>query len=220
MSDSRAYKRFLATYARGYGMVSQSAKLWCHLNDVEEEITLEQYNKLPFISECGRSGIVATVAAFDDYFTSRFSECVTPILKCEGPTDGLIVLLAEAGMDLKAALELLHMKRPHRRIRSLIDSHFSEYTTQKFHVIDELYSAIGLPDICENAQKKAKRKNLKISVQHLIRRRHLIVHSGDTDRHNKLRKVDPKDTMKRMQNMKALVKNIEDIVVNRMKRCK
>jgi len=220
MAESPAFKIFNNTYNRGYSMITKSVKILKLLESLPADPTVAQYNKSTYSSESGRAGIVTVVAAFDNYFTSRFSECVTPILKKEGPTEGLIELLDMAGLDLKGALELLHMQRPHRRIRNLVDNHFSEYTTQKFHVIDNLFLSIGLKDFTSNVEKKAKRSTLNVSIQKLIRRRHVIVHCGDINTHGKIRKIDPYDTKKRMQNIKLFVTKAEELISSRMKKRK
>ncbi len=216
MSNSKAHKDFLATYDRGYKMIRRSIDLLKALGELEDDPSCEDYNRSEFITEAGRSGVVTVVAAFDRYFTTRFSECVTPVLKKEGATDGIVELLDKAGLDLKGALELLHATRPHRKIRNLINTHFSDFTTQKFHVIDDLFRAIGLVDFSDNVQSKARRTQLKVSIEHLIRRRHVIVHAGDLNSHGRLRPLDPYDAMRRAQNVKLFVGKAEEIIICRL----
>ncbi|MDF7809532.1 HEPN domain-containing protein [Pontiellaceae bacterium B12219] len=218
MAQQTAITRFVQVYYRGQNMVQTSLDFYNALNKTSGIVPVDKFNQNNFYPEVCRGGIVTVVAAFDAYFTFRFSECVVPLLKKEGPSDGLVKLLSDAGMDLHAALGLLHMARPYRRIRSLVESHFSEYTTQKFTVIDELYLALGLKNFTDNVQKKSKRKTLKSSVQHLIRRRHAIVHSGDIDRHGKARMIDPYQILKKMDDAKKFVDNAELIVNSRMKK--
>lgn len=220
MTDSKAYADFLGTYDRGYKMIRRSVDLHKALHTSAVDPTCTEYNKSDFIADAGRSGVVTVVAAFDRYFTSRYAECVTPILKKEGPTPGLIELLERAGLDLKGALELLHAKRPHRKIRNVINAHFSDFTTQKFHVIDDLFKSIGLIDFSQNVQGKARRKQLTVSIEHLIRRRHVIVHAGDLNAHSKLRPLDPYDSMKRAQNVKLFVGKAEELICDRLKKRK
>ncbi len=201
-------------------MVDRSIKLYRAINDLEDDPTVDQYNDGDFIADAGGAGIVTVIAAFDRYFTTRFSECVVPILKKEGPSEGLLKILADAGLDLKGALGLLHMQRPHRRIRTLVDDHFSDYTTQKFHVIDDLFKSIGIANLTVNAEKKAKKKILRTSVEKLVRRRHVIVHAGDVDSRGNLRALDPYDALKRIDNVKLLVEKADEIIEKRLQKCK
>jgi len=201
-------------------MVDGSIKLCRATKKHKDDPTIEQYNDGNFIAVVGRAGIVTVIAAFDRYFTTRFSECVVPILKNEGPSDGLLKILAAAGLDLKGALGLLHIQRPHRRIRTLVDNHFSDYTTQKFHVIDELFKSIGIANLTANAEKKAKKKTLRTSIEGLVRRRHVIVHVGDVDIRGNLRVLYPYDALKRIDHVKFLVENANEIIENRLQKCK
>lgn len=217
---SKALETFITTHNRGRSIVERSIKLYRIANHLQSDPTIDQYNDGEFISDAGRSGIVTVVAAFDRYFTTRFSECVVPILKKEGPSDGLLKILSAAGLDLKGALSLLHMQRPHRRIRALVDDHFSDYTTQKFHVIDDLFKSIGILSLTENAEKKARKKRLRVSIERLVRRRHVIVHAGDVDRRGNLRDLDPYDSLKRIDNVKILIERADEIIENRLRRCR
>lgn len=73
-------------------------------------------------------------------------------LKRRRATDDLTALLFEAGLDTKAALEMLTMQRPYRRIRTLVESYLSKYTTQKQEVIDKLFLVYGVKGLCKTAQ--------------------------------------------------------------------
>lgn len=215
---SKALTTFLETHARGKSMVDLSIRLYQAANDLDGNPTVKQYNDGDFIADAGRAGIVTVVAAFDRYFTTRFSECVVPILKKEGPSDGLLKILADAGLDLKGALGLLHMRRPHRRIRALVDDHFSDYTTQKFHVIDDLFKSIGIVNLTVNAERKAKKKRLRIAIERLVRRRHVIVHAGDVDSRGRLRSLDPYDALKRIEGVRLLIEKADEIIENRLRK--
>lgn len=200
-------------------MAFRSMELFKALYETKHKVTVGEYNKSEFIAEAGRAGIVIAVAAFDRYFTTRFAECVTPILRREGPSDGLIDLLGKAGLDLKGALGLLHADRPYRRIRNLIVEHFSELTTQKFRVIDDLFRTIGLSDFSVNVEKRARRKQLRKSIEKLVKRRHAIVHEGDLNSHGRLTSVDPYQVLKRLDHIKIFVESAEFLISNRMKKC-
>ena len=79
------------------------------------------------VADLLRSGLVFSVAAMDSYFTARFAELLVPFLKKHGPTDGLVTLLDDAGLDTREALEMIEMARPYRRVRTLMDSYFDRY---------------------------------------------------------------------------------------------
>lgn len=220
LMSSNALDTFDVTQARGKVMAERSVKLAQALLKLPAKPTVPEYNRAEYVADLGRSGIVTAVAAFDRYFTTKFAECVVPVLRHEGPTDGLLKILSNAGLDLKGALGLLHMDRPHRRIRTLISVHLSDFTTQKFHVIDDLFSALGVTKLSQHAQSKAKKKRLKLSIEGLIRRRHVIVHAGDVDSRGKLRPLNPYDAVTRINNLKLLVECADEIINSRMRRCK
>jgi hypothetical protein len=71
----------------------------------------------------GRASIVLAVSAMDQFFTRRYCELLVPFLKKHGPTDGLVDMLGSAGFDVREALIAIRMKRPYRRIRTLIEAH-------------------------------------------------------------------------------------------------
>lgn len=215
-----AFDTFKVTHERGKVMMERSVKLAAAVQKLAKKPSVEEYNHVEYVPDLGRSGIVTAVAALDRYFTTKFAECVVPVLKHEGPSDGLLKILANAGLDLKGALGLLHMERPHRRINTLIRQHLSEFTTQRFIVIDELFRSLGIVDLSLHAQNKSKRKKLKVSIEGLIRRRHVIVHEGDVDKRGKLKRLDPYDAVKRIENIRVIVECAEEIVNSRLKKCK
>ena len=133
------------THARGLQMVTSSVDLWKILygpdRENSAEPTIEQYNAQPELADMGRAGIVIGVSAFDDFFTRRFSECVVPVIKSGNANKPLIEFLGRCGLDVTAALALLTMERPYRRIRKLVDDGLERKTTQKFDTIDKLFNA-------------------------------------------------------------------------------
>lgn len=167
--------------------------------------------------DMGRAAIVLAVSAMDQYFTRRFAELLVPFLKKEGATDALVAILSDSGFDTREALNAISMRRPYRRIRTLVEARFETYTTQKFVVIDELFLAIGLKDFTANCQKKTKRKTLLSSVSVLVDRRHKIAHGGDLNSHGKLRQLDFKDLKKRLKDLETFVSAAEAIIENRTK---
>ena len=133
-----------------------------------------------------RGAVVLAVAALDAYVTDVFAEKLVAYLKKYKPDNSLVELLAEAGLDTREALNLITMERPYRRIRTLVQSYYNTYTTQKFDVIDEIFLPFRIKDITKNAEAKTKRKILKKSVGTLVQRRHEIAHSGDYNGHGRL----------------------------------
>lgn len=184
------------------------------------------YNKLKIKGDIPpqdvlRGAIVLAVAAFDAYATDCFSEHFIDYIKRNKIDDSIIALLTDAGFDLRFALELINTERPYRKIRTLIDKHYSKYTTQKIKVIDDLYKLFHLSKITHNAAKKAGKKpeNLLKSVEKLVERRHCIVHDGDYNDHNRITNVTERD-IKRIASLKVLVNNMELIIENKFARGK
>ena len=157
------------------------------------------------ISDLVRSSVVLSVAAMDSYFTARFAELLVPYLKRHGAKDSLVVLLSNAGLDTRQALEMLQMDRPYRRIRWLMDSYFERYTTQRSDVIDSLFIAYGLKTFSCNVQRSVRRANLVHRVELLIERRHQIVHEGDLNAHNCLRDIDVDKVEGQLKDLKLFV---------------
>lgn len=164
-----------------------------------------------------RSGIALAVAGMDAYFTDRFAETLIKFLKKNGATVDLTSLLAKAGLDTKAALEMLTMARPYRRVRTLVESYLSNYTTQKQHVIDELFLVYGVKTLCKNAQGLSKKKKLLISVDAAVKRRHSIVHAGDLNAHNKPRSINVALATRYISNIELFVTKAETLLVKALK---
>jgi hypothetical protein len=161
-----------------------------------------------------RAAIVLSVAAMDAYFTDRFSEILVPYLKKNGATKDLTEILKDAGLDTKFALEILKMERPYRRIGSLIDGYFEKYTTQKYEVIDRLFLAYGIKDLCENAKNRSRKKKLLLRIENFVLRRHQVVHDGDCNMHGKLQKVSAKTVENRIRDIELFVENCDAILTN------
>lgn len=168
-----------------------------------------------------RGAIVLSVAAFDAYATDCFSEHFIDYIKNEDIDDSIIALLTNAGFDIKFALDLIKTDRPYRKIRTIIDKHYSKYTTQKIKVIDDLFLLYHLKKITKCAADKAGKNPDKFlkSVEKLVERRHCIVHDGDYNDHNKITKVTSTD-IKRIDTLKVLVDNMEEIINNRFSHCR
>jgi len=176
-----------------------------------------EYNRNSISSDMGRASIVLVVAAFDDYFTRRFSEDVVTYLKVHGVNDELVNMLSKSGLDLKGALALLAMDRPYRRIKTLIQTYFDTYTTQRFVAIDNLFLAFGIRNFSQNVQNKCHRKKMRRSIEKLVLRRHDIAHSGDLTKTGRLQVLDPEDTLYRTKLMIQFVEAADGILDNRLK---
>lgn len=176
-----------------------------------------QRSALPDDRDLLRSAVALAVAGMDAYFTDRFSESLVRFLKKRGATPDLIDLLSKAGLDTKAALEMITMKRPYRRIRTLVEAYLANYTTQKQNVIDELFKVYGVKNLCANAQGLARKKKLLKSVEAAVIRRHSIVHAGDLNSHDKARHIDDKLASRYVKNIDLFVENAESLLVNSLK---
>ena len=169
------------------------------------------------LSDIVRSAIVLSVSSMDSYFTSRFEEMLIPFLRTNNPTPKLISVLSDAGLDTEQALIMVAMKRPYRRIRTLVGWHMDKYVTQRFHKIDDLFLAFGYKNFCENVQRSVHRKNLLRRIEILVERRHDIVHEGDLNQHGRLRKVDVVETYRRIKDLFIFIKSAEQILSERLK---
>ena len=159
-----------------------------------------------------RAALVLGVSAFDAYFTAKFVNLAVPYLKNHPPGDDFLKLLEKAGLDTAAALELIQMDRPYRRVRTLIDHHLAEYTTQRFNRIDELFVCIGRPSFSEDVESRAGRKTLKASIKKAVERRHDIAHEGDLNAHGKLKKIRREWVETRLDDISLFVDACEEIL--------
>lgn len=206
---AKAFEHFKDTYQRANSQLNGSFHILDLFNDsLEEGETKHQYNTLTEASDMGRFGIVLAVASMDDYFTRKYAEVMVPAIKRHGVNSQFTDMLESAGLDVAGALELVSMERPYRRIRSLAQNNYKNYTTQTTDKIDKLFETIGLKNLCEHAEKRAKRKTLIKSVTELVKRRHKIVHAGDLTQTGKLQKIDLK-TVKRIPHVYLFVEHAE-----------
>ncbi len=138
------------------------------------------------------------------------------VLRRKKPTKSLIDVLEAAGLTTKVALELLSMQRPYRRIRLLIENHYSTYVTQSIRKIDSLYSAVGLRSFSKNIERKARRKTLCRAVQAAVHARHRIVHGGDLNKQGRLNKISENETRRHLQQIVIFVDAAESIIEQRI----
>jgi RiboL-PSP-HEPN len=162
-----------------------------------------------------RSAIVLAVAGFDAYFTDKFCDILVPFLKLHKPGASLVKVLHDAGLDTVAALEMLSMQRPYRRIRTLVQAHLSAKTTQRFAAIDELFISIGLKDLCKNAEKKTGYKSLNTRIEALVLKRHEIAHEADINSHGRIRAIDLAKIKRRIADLSKFVHACDDIINSR-----
>jgi len=210
-----AIEQFDSTIERSLSLIN----LGKHLHSECPKHTPDEEDKLTY-EDMGRAAVVLAVSAMDAFFTRRFSELLVPYLKSRGPTKGLTELLASAGLDTEEALVLIGMERPYRRVRSLASAHLARYTTQRFSAIDSLFSAYGLGQLCLNAMKRAKRKNLLRSVEYLVERRHNIVHAGDHNQQGRLVPFDFDEMKRRIAHMELFVDSADAIISSLASRIK
>ena len=170
------------------------------------------------ISDLGRASIVISVSAMDGYFTRKFCEILTPFLKKNGPTKGIVKVLEKAGFDIAEAIRLLSMDRPFRRIRTFVECYLDRVVAQKFTVIDELFLCFGYKDFSHNVQKRTHRKRMLQTIEILIERRHDIVHDGDVDSRGRLKPLNIQQTRNRLKELARFVFYSERIVNQRMKK--
>lgn len=208
---SKAFSRFETTLVRAAKLLRlYSRLLWVRLQKKPSRFSHED------VADLLRSGLVLAVAGMDSYFTARFAELLVPFLKKHGPTDGLVKLLDDAGLDTREALEMIKMNRPYRRIRTLMDSYFDRYTTQRTEVIDELFLAYGIKNFSNHAQRSVKRRNLVRKIELMVERRHAIVHEGDLNDHGRLRDIDGAKIVGWVSDLRLFVTAAHDLTKRRM----
>jgi hypothetical protein len=201
-----AIATFNATSARAKSLITLQASL-----------SPAQVAAMPNKNDLLRSAIALSIAGMDAYFTDRFSESLVRFLKKHGAKPDLTSLLFEAGLDTKAALEMLAMQRPYRRIRTLVEAYLSNYTTQKQDVIDKLFLVYGVKGLCKHAQAMSTKRKLLTSVNGAVLRRHSIVHAGDLNSHNKPRPIDAKLATRYVSNVEIFVKHAEILLAKALK---
>ena len=216
-----ALSHFIETYERGESQLAGSFTVLELFNNAQKENEKPPftYNTLHEASDMGRFGIVLSVASMDDYFTRKYAEVMIKAIKKHGVNKGFTEMLESAGLDVAGALELISMDRPYRRIRTIAQDYYRNYTTQTTGKIDDLFKTIGISNLSNHAQNRSKRKTLISSVTELVKRRHKIVHSGDLTRTGKLQKID-QITVNRIKNIKIFVNCANDHIDSYLKQRK
>ena len=186
---SKSYELFQKIISTGTNSTTETMKLVVsHLksNDGAEI-------KEIVITASVKYSVVTAIAAFDKYYTDRFCEALLPFLRKSGPTKDLATMLEKAGLNIYSTLELVKMKRPHSRIRSLLANYLRTYVTQSEKKIDDLFKCYGLKNFLENSEKLSKIPNLRKRIFELVKLRHLVVHEGDVDKNGNIKHVNTKE---------------------------
>ncbi|WP_405123515.1 HEPN domain-containing protein [Pseudomonas sp. M20] len=163
-----------------------------------------------------RGAIVLAVAALDAYVTDVFVEKLATYLKKYRADDSLVDLLLKAGLDTREALTLLTRERPYRRIRNLVRSYYSQYTTQRFDVIDSVFLVYRLNKLTDSAARKSGRSHIQSRVGELIDRRHEIVHAGDYNQANRIQDIDEVRVKRWITALEYFVSAMDEIICNRI----
>jgi len=187
---------------------------------VEKIMAMQPGQQGLHLSDMSRAAIVLAVAAMDSYFTNVFAEWFVPFLKKKGPTSELVAFLEKAGLNTECALRLLAMKRPYRRIRTLIETYLELRTTQKVAVIDELFLVYGIKDFSYHVQRLRRRKKLTAAIGNLVKRRNKIAHEGDVNSHGRVVPVDPEQTKRRLQSVLTYVSGADELLHKRVAKCR
>lgn len=210
---SKSYLRFEHVMKRALDLVTLQVP-------IEKIMAMQPSQQGLDLSDMSRAAIVLAVAAMDSYFTDVFAERFVPFLKKKGPTPEMVAFLEKAGLNTQCALELLAMKRPYRRIRTLIETHLELRTTQKVAVIDELFLIYGLKDFSHHVQRLKRRKKLTAAIENLVKRRNKIAHEGDVNSHGRVIPVDPDKTKRRLLGVLTYVSGADELLHKRVAQCR
>jgi hypothetical protein len=118
-----AYHDCRKVFMRGYSLLG--------LHDILHAVHTKVPSLLPGdanISDLVRSAVVLCVSAMDAYYSRRFLEIFVPFVKKHGVNQALHDLLTDAGLDATQAIEIATMKRPLRRVRTLVRRHLERRT--------------------------------------------------------------------------------------------
>lgn len=205
---SKAFAKFHKTVRRCDTLVDAYTTIH-GLNEADTEVPAAPKDII-------RGAVVLAVAALDAYVTDVFVEKLATYLKKHRPDESLVALLLKAGLDTREALSLLTMDRPYRRIRNLVQSHYAQYTTQRFDVIDSVFLVYRLNKLTDRAAKKTGKSHIKSRVGDLIDRRHEIVHAGDYNRANRIQDIDEARVKRWITALEDLVAAMDEIICNRI----
>ena len=202
----KAINRFEINLRRAIGM----CRVYAGLKEADEKYRRHRVDVL-------RASIVFCVAAMDAYFTDKYCQLLVPYLKKHGPNSRLQERLEKSGFNICQALEMATMKRPYRRISSMMQKRLSKFTTQTTSDINKLYLDFGIDKFLQNVESSVNRKNLLRRVEILVERRHKIVHAGDLNSRSRPNTIDLRDTTSRMKDINELVFSAEIYLDKRLK---
>lgn len=207
-------KKFMPRALETFNVTWKRCQVLTSLYEVMEKVRVEK-PELPLQKEnsCDllRASIIMGVAAMDGYFTDRFTDLLIPYIKKKGASKTLIELLSEAGLNTEMALDMLMMDRPYRRVRSLMENYFSNYTTQRTNVIDKLFAAYGLKNFTKDVCGLAKRKQLGRRVENFVLRRHSIAHEADMNAHGRVRTLQHSYVVGQLKDLKLFVDKADEL---------
>ena len=119
-----------------------------------------------------RAANVLGVAALDTYVTDLFLEYFIVYIKKYEISCEFEKWLNEHGITTRKLLISLQKDNPYEEIRNIIFDGIEKYTTQRFEVIDKLFSFYGLNDLSKCAEDRSKKPDLLLSISKMIQRRH------------------------------------------------
>ena len=170
-------------------------------------------NMKDLIHDVARLAIVTSVAAMDDFFTRKFVEIVPKYIEKNGIDDNLANYLEEAKLGVKEALNLGKTKDYKREIALHLKTHLAKHTTQRTKSIDDLYSRLGLKSLSENSARKLGDISILDTIEEIVERRHVIVHSADLDSNGNLTPVK-NDIIHRLTSLFDFVYAANEIIDN------
>ncbi|NRP12803.1 hypothetical protein XMM379_001045 [Aliiroseovarius sp. xm-m-379] len=165
-----------------------------------------------------RAATVIAVAAMDHYFTAKFTDVLATFLKTNEPSDELLKVLEKAGLTTKVALELATMKRPFRRVRTMVQNHLSRYTSHRAAAIDKLFSSLNLKGLCGRAEAKLKRKNLLKRLDNFVELRNEISHSAHISTRGQVKAIDVERIRGLIDDLDWFVRTCDGLIENHIKK--
>ena len=167
-------------------------------------------------SDLLRAALVLGVAAMDSYFTDVFAVRFVAYLREKGPNEAMVALLEEAGLGVETALKIMTMKRPYRRIRTLVEESLAKKVTQKTDDIDKLFLAFALKNFTHHIARLKKRKTLLASIKNAVKRRNTIAHEGDIHSHGKLNPITARDLKHKLNDIVLFVAGADEILQSQL----
>jgi len=208
-SPSKAYFTFERTIERSLNLIVLQ-------KPTERIIIAHKTTSQVDSSDLLRAALVLGVAAMDSYFTDIFAERFVPYLKKKGPNQAMVDLLQEAGLGVETALKIMIMRRPYRRIRTLVEDHLEKKTTQETNKIDKLFLVFALKNFTEHIARLKKRRTLLRSVTNAVKRRNKIVHGGDINSRGKLNPITTEDAKHKLNDIVLVVAGADEILQSQL----